>query len=101
MRGGRTDAQGGCQGYGGGAVSAVRRPQFCELALIVREVLAARHEPGYVVQKVMEMEHMSPPEVLAWAVVYLDPRNQIALSRAIGIEAEYMAVLRRVFDKVR
>jgi hypothetical protein len=82
-------------------MSAARKPQFCELALIVRAMLAARHESSYVVQKVMEMEHMSPPEVLAWAVVYLDMRNQIALQRALGLDEEALRVMRRVFEKVR
>ena len=82
-------------------MSTIRRPQFCDLALIVRSVLAARHDPSYVVQKVMEMERMSPPEVLAWAVVHLDPRNQVALSKALGLEEGAMQVLRRVFEKVR
>lgn len=82
-------------------MNAARRPQFCELALIVRQVLAARHETSYVIQKVMEMEGMSPPEVLAWSVVYLDPKNQRALSEALGLEADAMQMLRRVFDQVR
>jgi hypothetical protein len=47
------------------------------------------------------MDGMSPPEVLAWSVVYLDIRNQIALSRALGLEEHAMSTLRRVFEKVR
>ncbi|MDP1530292.1 MAG: hypothetical protein Q8M05_13000 [Rhodoferax sp.] len=82
-------------------MSTARKPQFCDLALIVRDVLAARHEPNYVVQKVMEMERMSPPEVLAWAVVYLDVKNQRALAHALGLNGSVMLDLRQVFDVVR
>lgn len=85
-------------------MSAARKPAgppWCGLALVVREVLIARHDTAYVCAKLVELQHLSPPEVLAWAVVELDPRNQIALAKALGFEDGTMPMLRRVFDKVR
>ena len=82
-------------------MSAARKPNLCDLAQIVQAVLIDHHDLPYVSNKVLEMDGMSGPEVLAWAVVYLDIRNQIALSRALGLEEHAMSTLRRVFEKVR
>jgi hypothetical protein len=74
---------------------------LCNLAAIVYQVLSARHHPSYVAQKMRDLDGQSAPDVLQWAVVYLDPENQRSLADAIGMDPSYLPMLRRAFEKVR
>lgn len=82
-------------------MGAAKKPVLCNLGLIVQHVLAKRHHPSYVAEKVRDLDGLSAPDVLAWSVVYLDPENQCALSQALGFEDRAMATLRRVFEVAR
>jgi hypothetical protein len=71
------------------------------LANIIQAFLTERHGALYATEKVADLKDMSYADILAWAVVYLDPSNQRTLAIKIGVDPDSMRVLRRVFDAAR
>lgn len=71
------------------------------LIKIIFALLMERHGQLYAEDKCAELAGKSYADVLAWAVVHLDPRNQAALAGKLGLDADVMRTLRRAFDAAR
>lgn len=68
---------------------------------VVQALLMTRCDALYAQEKTAELEGKSSPEILEWACVYLDPRNQRAFASAVGIDPDEMMVLRRAFSAAK
>lgn len=71
------------------------------LAMLICDLLAKRHGAAYAADKRDALANLSTPDVLAWAVVHLDPTNQRELARHLGVQVEWFGPLRGVFDAAR
>jgi hypothetical protein len=69
-----------------------------DLTKIIHAFLAKRHGDLYASEKVAELTGKSTADILHWACVYLDPRNQASLMAALNLHPDTPKYLRRAFD---
>lgn len=83
------------------AAVAAQRQVVPEVAKVIYEILEQRHGALYARSKCEELAGMGYAEVLAWAVVYLDPNDRMALAERLGLDPACMRQVARVMEAVR